>query len=151
MEKSIEVKRVPVIEGWFTTEPEGGHLIGNRCKSCGEYYFPKSFACRNPDCMGMDLEDVGLSGKGRLWSYTVNYYPPPAPYVPPDPFVPYAIVVVEMIEEKLMVMGPLAEGYDDEKLKIGMDMELVVDPLYTDDAGNEHMIWKWRPVEGARE
>lgn len=151
METGSESKRTPVIEGWFTMGEEGPHLIGNRCKSCGEYYFPKAYSCRNPGCMGMDLEDIALSGEGKVWSYTVNYYPPPAPYVPPEPFVPYAIVVVEMSEEKLMVMGPLAEGYDYEELEIGMDMELVVEPLYRDDEGNEHMTWKWMPVEGAGE
>jgi hypothetical protein len=55
--------------------------------------------------------------------------------------------VVEMPKENLMVMGPLAEGYDHTKLKIGMEMALVIEPLYTDAEGNDHMIWKWRPVD----
>jgi uncharacterized OB-fold protein len=142
-----ETRKIPVIEGWFTLEHEGGHLIGNRCKSCGEYFFPKAFFCRNPNCMGEMMEDVRLSGKGRLWSYTVNYFRPPFPYVPPGPFQPYALAVVEMPKEKLMVMGPLANGYAHDKLAVGMEMELAVEPLYTDEEGNDYMIWKWKPVE----
>lgn len=142
-----ETRKIPVIEGWFTMGPEGGRLIGNRCKSCGEYFFPKAFFCRNPHCMGERMEDVPLSGKGRLWSYTVNYFQPPFPYVPPGPFLPYALAVVEMPKEKLMVMGPLADGYAHEKLDVGVEMELVVESLYTDPEGNDHMIWKWKPAK----
>ena len=149
MDLGFGSKKIPVIEGWFKMDSEGGHLIGNRCKSCGEYYFPKAYSCRNRNCMGTELEEILLSGKGKVWSYTVNHYPPPPPYVPPEPFVPYATVVVEMPEEKLMVMGPLADGYDYDKLTIGMDMALVVESLYLDDEGNEHMIWKWTPAEGS--
>jgi len=143
------IKRVPVVEGWFTLDPEEPHLIGNRCKSCGDYFFPTASNCRNPHCRREELEEVKLSRKGKLWSFTNNYYQPPPPYVPPDPFEPYAIAVVDLPEEKLMVMGQLAGGYDFEKLEIGMDMELIVEKLYDDDEGNEHVIWKWRPLTGS--
>jgi len=146
MSAVVDADKLPVIEGWFTIEP--GRLVGNRCRSCGDYFFPKALLCRNPNCTVEDLKEVSLSGKGKVWSYTINHYPPPAPYVPPDPFVPYALVVVEMPEEKLMVMGPLADGFDYRTLKIGMDMELVVERLYTDAEGNDRMIWKWRPAAG---
>ena len=146
MSNLSQTRKVPVIEGWFTMDEEAPHLIGNRCKVCGDYFFPKAFSCRNPHCTGIELEEISISRRGRLWSYTVNHYPPPAPYVPPDPFVPYTIVVVELVKEKLGVMGQLANGYDSEQLKIGMEMELTVEPLFKDDQGNEHFIWKWKPV-----
>jgi hypothetical protein len=146
MSNSSEVREIPVIKGWFTIDKEDPHLVGNRCKVCGDYFFPKAFSCRNPRCTGTELEEVSFSRKGTLWSYTVNYYPPPAPYVPPDPFVPYTIVVVELPKEKLAVMGQLANGYNSEQLKIGMEMELVVEPLFKDDQGNNHYIWKWKPL-----
>ena len=146
MEKLTETKRISVIEGWFTMDLEEPHLIGNRCKLCGDYFFPKTFQCRNPHCRGKELEEVALSRQGKLWSFTNNYYQPPAPYVSPDPFEPYAIAVVELPMEKLMVIGQLANGYDYEKLAIGMDMELIVESLYEDNLGNEHIIWKWKPL-----
>ncbi len=97
--------------------------------------------------LGEALEQVSLSRKGKLWSYTVHHYQPPPPYVPPDPFVPYAIAVVELPGEKLMVLGQVASGCDYRTLRVGMDMELVVEPLYEDREGNEHMVWKWRPCD----
>ncbi len=36
---------------------------------------------------------------------------------------------------------------DREQLKIGMDMELVFVPLYTDDDGNEVITFAFAPVE----
>jgi hypothetical protein len=146
MSNSSQARKIPVIEGWFTMDEEDPHLIGNRCKVCGDYFFPKAFSCRNPHCTGIELEGIFISRRGRLWSYTINHYPPPTPYVPPDPFVPYTIVVVELAKEKLMVMGQLANGYDSEQLKIGMEMELIVEPLFKDNQGNDHLIWKWKPM-----
>jgi uncharacterized OB-fold protein len=55
-------------------------LLGSRCTTCGTYFFPKEmFLCRNPSCTGRDFEEVALSRRGRLWSWTTNPYPPPAP------------------------------------------------------------------------
>ncbi len=91
-------KRVPVVEGWFTLESEEPRLIGVKCKSCGDYFFPRAIQCRNPNCRGEDLEETLLGRKGKIWSFTINHYQPPAPYVPPDPFVPYGLAVVELPE-----------------------------------------------------
>lgn len=136
----------PIIS-WFTQSADGPRLIGNRCKACGDYFFPRAAGCRNPNCMSEDMEEVLMGPKGKLWSYTENFYPPPAPYVAPDPFVPYTIVVVELEKEKLNVAGQLADGYAASDLKTGMDMELVIEPLYIDAEG-QHTVWKWKPIGG---
>jgi uncharacterized protein len=145
METKSAKKRIPAVEGWFTMGSEPS-LIGNHCKTCGDYFFPKSSYCRNPKCMGKDLEEVLLSRKGKLWSYTVNYYQPPPPYISPDPFVPYGLAVVQLAKEKMDVAGQVVSGYDFEKLKVGMDMELVLEKLTEDKQGNEVMVWKWKPL-----
>ena len=49
--------------GWFTMPPTEPHLIGSRCESCGDYFFPKIRACGNPRCMSADVGDVLLSGQ----------------------------------------------------------------------------------------
>ncbi|MGI9591902.1 MAG: Zn-ribbon domain-containing OB-fold protein [Myxococcota bacterium] len=137
--------RKPTIEGWFTegAEPQ---LIGTRCESCRTYFFPKQeHFCRNPACQGTEFQEVPLSRRGKLWSFTNNCYPPPAPYVAADPFEPYAIAAVELENEKMVVMGQVAQGFDVSDLKCGMEMELVVDTLYEDDE-NAYTIWKWRPA-----
>lgn len=135
--------QVPAIEGWFTTDGDP-RLLGSRCTSCGTYVFPKAaLACPNPECAGDTFDEVKLSNRGRLWSWTVNHYAPPPPYVSPDPFVPYGVAAVELTEEKLVVLGQVAGDPDD--LKAGDEMELVVDTLFADDEG-DHLVWKWRKV-----
>lgn len=141
--------KTPAIEGWFTMNEAAPALIGTRCKSCKTYFFPKEIvACRNPGCVSTDLDEVELSRTGRVWSFTNNCYQPPAPYMSPDPFEPYAIAAVELAEEKMVVLGQVADGLKVEDLKAGVEVELVLDTLYEDD-DNEYMVWKWRPTQAA--
>lgn len=138
--------RTPAIEGWFTTDEAGPALLGTRCGGCGTYFFPKeTVVCRNPRCFSTELEEVELSRRGRVWSFTNNCYPPPEPYVSPDPFEPYAIAAVELEKEKMVVLGQVADGIPVERLEAGLEVELVLDTLYEDDE-NEYLVWKWRPT-----
>jgi hypothetical protein len=138
--------RVPAIEGWFSMDPHEPHLLGSQCTSCKSYFFPKeSFFCRNPGCGGTQFEDVPLSRTGKIWSFTTNYYKPPAPYVSPDPFTPYTIAAVELAKERIVILGQVAVGVDPSKLKVGMGMELVLETLFEDNEA-EHIVWKWKPV-----
>ena len=139
-------KQIPCLEGLFTMSPEEPHLLANKCKTCGDIYFPKVTSCQNPYCKKTDpMEDMSLSNKGKLYTFTVNHYQPPRPYHAPDPFVPYATGSVEL-EKGLAVQGMIASGYDEKSLKIGMEMELIIDKLYEDEEGNEVMCWKFKPV-----
>ena len=139
-------KRVPAIDGWFRMDGEAPCLLGSRCTRCRSTFFPRETAfCRNPACEGSEFESVELSRRGTLWSFTDNRYPPPAPYVAPDPFEPYAIAAVELSAERMVVLGQVVRGVGTERLRAGMEMELVLDTLYSDDA-NDYLVWKWRPV-----
>jgi uncharacterized OB-fold protein len=135
----------PAIEGWFTTGPEPA-LLGTRCTTCGTVFFPRAEGfCRNPACAGEEFEELPLSRRGRVWSYTDAQYQPPAPYLPAtDPYRPFALAAVEL-PEGLVVLGQVADGYGVTDLSVGAEVELVVETLYTDDSG-ERTIWKWQPV-----
>src|SRR5438105_2453038 len=98
--------------------------------------------CPNPACAGSEFEAVRLSRRGRVWSWTVNRYQPPPPYVAPtDPFQPFGIAAVELADERLVVLGQV-EG-DGREVHIGDEVELVVGPLFEDD-DHEYVVWKWR-------
>jgi uncharacterized OB-fold protein len=136
----------PAVEGWFTIDPSAPALLGTRCTSCGTYFFPReSHLCRNPVCDGTELEEVPLSRRGKVWSFTDNRYQPPPPYMSPDPFEPYAIAAVELAEEKMVVLGQLARGTSVDDLRVGQEVELVLETLYEDD-DNAYVVWKWQPV-----
>ncbi len=136
----------PMIEGWFSTG-EAPALLGRRCRVCATTVFPPTVAwCPNPGCASDDLEEVALSRRGRIWSYTDARYQPPPPYVPTsDPYEPFAIAAVELAAERIVVLGQVAAGYGLDDLKVGGGAELVVEPLEVRD-GVERLIWRWRPV-----
>ena len=115
---------VQAVEGFF--DPETQSLIGSKCQGCGTYSFPaKSGLCGNPRCMS-DQFDVAA-----------------------DPFVPFSIAAVELEAEGLVVLGQVVAGVANADLKVGMEMEVVTDVLYSDDEGNK-LVWKFRPVEVAK-
>ncbi|HXX89071.1 MAG TPA: OB-fold domain-containing protein [Acidimicrobiales bacterium] len=141
--------RVPAVEGWLRAE-EPPALVGSRCTSCGTYAFPReAMFCRNPSCAGTEFDEVALSRRGRIWSYTDARYTPPAPYVAADPYEPFCIAAVELDVEKMVVLGQVTAGVTVDDLAVGTEVELVVDTLYEDD-DHEYLVWKWRPVGAGR-
>lgn len=137
---------MPAVDGWFTTE-EPYTLIGARCGACGTYVFPpRSGACPNPDCASTELEPTPLSRRGRIWSYTENHYAPPPPYVAAEPFEPYALAAVELEEEGLVILGQVAKGVMAADLEIGMEVEVDLQVLFTDDEGVDRWVWTWAPA-----
>lgn len=141
--------RVPALgaEGWFTPDDAEPALLGLRCTTCGTYVFPKAdHGCPNPACLGTEFEEVRLSRTGTVWSYTDARYQPPSPYVvPTDEHVPFCIAAVALEAEGLVVMGQVVAGVTVDDLRVGQEMELVVDVLFEDD-DTEHLIWKWKPT-----
>ena len=140
-----EKNRVAAIEGWHTMTPEP-HLIGTQCRQCGTYFFPKQHDfCKNPHCDSTGFDEVELSRKGRIWSYTNACYQPPAPFIAPDPYKPYAIAAVQLEKEQMVVLGQVETGVPAEKLKVGMPMELVLETLHETEEETK-VTWKWQPT-----
>ena len=141
--------QLPAIDGWFTVDDDGVvHLIAGKCTQCATYVFPpRENNCPNPACSGENLEQVPLSRRGTLWSYTENRYPPPAPYPAADPFVPFAIAAVELADEQMVVMGQVADGYGVDDIEVGSEVELVVEELFSDEESS-YVVWRWKPVGG---
>ena len=86
---------LPAVDGWWSLDDSGvPNLIGAECPQCGTYVFPpRENNCPNPGCSADELEQVRLSRRGTLWSYTENRYQPPPPYPQSDPFEPFACLV----------------------------------------------------------
>jgi len=138
-------KGVPVVEGLFTWPSDKPQLIGTKCLSCGSYFFPKTLSCNNPDCEEKKVEEVLLSRRGKLYSYTMQHYTPPPPAKFSEPFVPYGIGLVEL-PEGIRVIGRLTTSHTGE-LRIGMDVELTVEKICEDDQGNELVTYKFKPLK----
>lgn len=121
-------------------------LLGSRCEQCGTHYFPVTSHCRNPACSGGQLREVGLSRRGQLYSFTVQSYRPPPPFRM-EPWAPYAIGVLEL-PEGLRIMGMLS-GVPFADLRIGMELEVISEPLYSDAEGRPVVTYKFARPAGA--
>jgi uncharacterized OB-fold protein len=137
--------KVPAVDGWFTLG-DAPALLGSRGVETGSYFFPKDLAfSRNPIAPTEELEEVELSRRGRVWSWTTNHYRPPAPYMAADPFVPYTVVAVELPTEQMVVLGPLVPDADPADLTVGTEVELTLGTLYEDDE-HTYVVWQWKPI-----
>jgi uncharacterized OB-fold protein len=118
-------------------DEEGPYLIGGKCTSCQAVFFPKQSIC--PRCTGQSIEDVPLSRKGKLYTYTEVYQKPPD-YKGP---IPYFVGRV-LLPEGVFVLAHLKAGKED--LRINMPMELVVESIYRDEDGEELIAYKFKPA-----
>ena len=137
---------VAVADGIFEIRDGKPVLLGSRCTNCDNHMFPRQSGC--PRCLFNEQEDVELATQGTLWTWTVQAFPPKAPpYLGPvgDDFEPYGVGYVEL-PGQLRVEGRLTIA-DPEKLQIGMNMELVLDPLTIDEDGNQVVTYAFAPVE----
>jgi len=139
---------VPVQDGVFSGSPDRPRLLGSRCTTCGTYAFPTQSGCAR--CTGTSMEPVELATRGRLWTWTVQGFPPKAPpyagNADPATFESYGVGYVEL-PGQVKVETRLTEN-DPTKLQIGMEMELVLVPLRTDAEGRELVTFAFRPVAG---
>ena len=137
--------RVPVAEGIFTWPSDDPQLIGSRCSECDIVTFPAQNSC--PRCASTAMVEQLLARRGTLWAFTTQSFPPPSPpYVglTGKDFVPFGVGYVELPGE-VKVETRLTES-DPELLTHGMEMELVLVPLRTDDDGTEVMTFAFAPV-----
>jgi len=135
-----EKKKLPVREGLWTSD-ERPQLVGSQCHNCGEVFFPKRQDVLCSYCQSSSFKEINLSPRGKIYSYTVVMQRPPVYY---QAEVPYAIGFVELPEgirvETLFTGGKL------EDLRVGMEVEMLIDKLHTEEDGTEVYCYKFKPV-----
>tara|TARA_Y100000590_G_scaffold18378_1_gene21900 strand:+ start:670 stop:1140 length:471 start_codon:yes stop_codon:yes gene_type:complete len=137
-------QRVPAVEGFFTMDDEPS-LIGGRLDS-GGYCFPRHLGGSDPRQPSGDVEEILLSRRGRIWSFTNSAYPPPPPFIVAEPYVPVVVAAVELEAEKMVVLGQVVPGFTVDDIEVGMEVELILGLLYADE-DTEYLTWQWRPVD----
>jgi len=137
-------KQVPIREGLFTWPSPEPRLLASRCTACGAVSWPSTGTCPNPHCRDGRIEQIELSRRGRLDSYTIMRYQPPPPWRGPQSMVPMGQGFVTLPEG--IAVAAVFTTADPAELTPGREMELVVDKLYDDEEGNEVMGYRFRPV-----
>ncbi len=138
-----KVARIPNLVDWSTGEVR---LMSAKCNSCGVYFFPKEHYQHRPECSREGVEEVLLPNKGVLASYTIQYYPCPAPFKTEKKITPYGIGLVDFKEQNIQVAGIITDT-DIKSLKVGMEMETTLLDLFTNDEKQQVVTWAFKAVK----
>jgi len=133
-------KKVGVKKGVYSlplSPREPGYIIGSRCKGCGKYFYPTRQICAN--CYGEEMEEVALSRRGKIWSYTIARQTYPGTLLSP----PFIFAFVEL-PEKVWVQS-LVTDIEFDAVKIGTDVELYFFKV-AEDEEREVIAFAFKPV-----
>jgi uncharacterized OB-fold protein len=130
----------PISPGLFTDDPAAPRLRAARCPGCAKLHFPAGPVC--PYCGAEGCAEALVGPAARLWLHTAVLTRPPGYRGE----VPYGFGVVELADG-LRVIARLTESRP-ERLRPGLPMRLVVEPLCTDDDGRPVLSYAFRPEEG---
>jgi uncharacterized OB-fold protein len=100
----------------FWTGGAEGALRIPFCASCGTWVTPLAAEC--PDCDGV-LEYRPVSGRGTVFTYTVNYQP----FNPGVP-VPYVIAIVELEEQDDLRIATNIVDCEPDSVYVGLPVEV---------------------------
>jgi uncharacterized OB-fold protein len=101
---------------FFWASGEDGRLRFLRCQACGYWLHPPSPRC--PACGSGDVAPEAVSGRGEVYSYTVNHQPWDG-----DP-EPYAIVLVALAEQDGLRLTSNLVGCPVDDVRIGMPVRV---------------------------
>ncbi len=135
--------RVAIEDGFFTVPDdlaEAPRLLGSRCQSCGEHFFPRRIVCAK--CLHEGTDDVLLGPTGRLYTWTFVHVPL---FAKKDGSVDaYGVGQVDLPEgpriQAILVGGP-------DAFEIGMELQLDLETLSTDKDGDDVVIYRFKPAE----
>ncbi len=118
----------------FWTAGAAGVLRLPYCGSCGRWVFPPTRRCGT---CGGTAEYRTLSGKGRVFTYTVNHHP----YNPAVP-VPYLIAIVELVEQDGLRFTTDVVNCSPDEVTIGLPVRVLFEdqgevfvPVFEPDSG----------------
>jgi uncharacterized OB-fold protein len=93
-----------------------GQLLIDRCASCDRWINPPEATC--PGCGGA-LTAEPVSGRGRVFTFTVNHQP----YNPAAP-VPYVVALIELLEQEGLRVFTNLVDVDPTEVTIGMEVSV---------------------------
>ncbi len=122
-----------------------GELRFQRCIACGTLIHPPSPVC--PTCLSREFETPPVSGRGRVFSYTINHQP----WIPGfDP--PYIVAIVEIEEQPSLRLTTNLVGIEPDDVEIGLPVRVCFEqwddvyiPLFEPIEGS---TWKREPPGG---
>ncbi len=111
-----------------------GQLMLPKCQTCGDLFYPPKAQC--PRCGGSALEWARCSGKGRVYSYMVNYRPAGA-----LPGEAWEVMAVVELQEGPRILAPVVGLKDASAVQVDMAVEAALERT----EGQEATL-RFRPV-----
>ncbi len=102
---------------FFWTSGEDGRLRFLRCQACGYYLHPPSPRC--PQCGSRALAPEPVSGRGEVYSFTINHQSWDGSTEP------YAIVLVTFPEQEGLRLTSNLVGVPVDDVRIGLPVQVV--------------------------
>ena len=113
-----------IVRGWRHIQ-QRYNLIGSKCSQCGKVFFPKRVIC--PECRRRGkIEDIKLSGKGKIYTYSVIN-------TPTEEFktlAPYVVAIIEL-EEGTRITSQIVDC-NPKEIEIGDEVEVVFRKIRTE-------------------
>jgi len=139
-ERRIPPKPMPLQENKGLTDPfwqaaKRHELVIQRCKKCANFIHHPREQC--PFCFSQDLEWQQVSGRGRVYAYTVVYQ---AQHPAFQEEAPYTFAIVQLDEGPRLVTNIVGCPPD----AVQCDMRVVVD---FDDISPEWTLVKFKPAD----
>ena len=113
----LPVPQITDENGAFWTGGRDGELLIIRCTSCGYWIHPPTPRC--PKCLSDAVEPEAVSGRGTVYSYTINrqaWFP--------GLEVPFVIAMVELDEQPGLRLMTNIVDCPVEDVEIGMPVEV---------------------------
>jgi hypothetical protein len=99
-----------------------GELLFLCCEACRYYVHPPAPVC--PECLGRKLAPRPVSGRGSVYSFTVNHHP----WIPGfDP--PYVVAIVELEEQAGLRLTSNITGCEIDAVSIGMPVQVCFEEI----------------------
>ncbi|MGH7841975.1 MAG: Zn-ribbon domain-containing OB-fold protein [Candidatus Binataceae bacterium] len=102
----------------FWAAARDGRLVIQRC-ACGYYNHPPRLVC--DACLSQELKFVPVSGRGKIYSFTIMHQGDVAGF---EDEAPYVTIVVELDEQPLLLMVANLPVAERDRVRIGAPAEV---------------------------
>jgi uncharacterized protein len=134
-------KPVPVIDEstrpfWEAAREQ--RLVVQKCGACGYYNHPPRSFCDS--CLSQQLAYAPVSGRGKIYTFTVMHQRDVAGFEEESPFVN---IVVELEEQQRLLMVAILRQQERELIRIGAPVEVCFE-----DRGGNLVVPQFRLAQG---